>query len=183
MRISRLVVAAALVGAFALAATSSASAASATCTGASGKIKVSPGLTATETAQNVQIKGELTGCTGTEAKESYKFQIHAKTAPISCKALTEGATATEESSILIKSKGEGNSSGTGSIELIEGSGTLTSGPLSGGAFEGGTASGSLTESFTGGATCGKETEPKPGHKKKAKAVNKGTVTGGSVTIS
>src|SRR6185312_12799662 len=119
MRISRLFVLAALVGACCLAATASASAATATCTGATGKIKLSPGLTETPAVQNVQIKGELTGCTGEGAKESYKFQIHAKTAEaVTCSALTTGALSGEESSILVKSKGEGNSGGSVSIALI-----------------------------------------------------------------
>jgi hypothetical protein len=184
MRLSRLVVAAALVGAFALAATASASAATASCTGATGKIKLSPGLTETAAVQNIQVKGELTGCTGTEAKESYKYQIHAKTEAVTCAALGTGAFSNPaESTILIKSKGEGNSSGSVTFQLIEGAGSFTSGTLSGGAFEGGTASGSLTQSYTGGATCGVETEPKPGHKKPAKAVKKGEVTGGSASIS
>src|SRR3954454_12938117 len=148
MRISRLFVVAALVGACCLAATASASAATATCTGATGKIKLSPGLTETAAVQNIQVKGDLTGCTGEGAQESYKFQVHAKTAEaVTCAALA-GALSGEESTILIKSKGEGNSSGGVSFQLIEGAGALTSGTLTGGPFEGGAASGSLTQSYT-----------------------------------
>jgi hypothetical protein len=187
MRISRLFVVAALVGACCLAASASASAATASCTGATGKIKLSPGLSETAAVQNIQVKGELTGCTGEGAKESYSYQVHAKTAEaVTCAALTGGALSGEGSSILIKAKGEGNSSGSVSVQLIEGAGTLTSGALSGGPFEGGTASGSLTQSYTGGATCGKPTITEKNGKvkeKAAKKVNKGTVTGGSVTIS
>src|SRR3954451_8908212 len=149
MRVSRLIIAAALVGAFALAATASASAATATCTGATGKIKLSPGLTETAAVQNIQVKGELTGCTGEGAQESYKFQVHAKTAEaVTCAALA-GALSGEESTILIKSKGEGNSSGSVSFQLIEGAGSFSSGTLSGGPFNEGTASGSLTQEYTG----------------------------------
>ncbi len=186
MRISRLLVFAALVGAFCLAATASASAATATCTGANGKIKLSPGLSETAAVQNIQVKGELTGCTGESAKETYKFQIHAKTAEaVTCAALA-GALSGEESTILIKAPGEGNSSGSVSFQLIEGAGSFSSGPLAGGPFEGGTASGSLTQSYTGGATCGKPViTEKHGkvHEKAAKKVSKGTVTGGTATIS
>lgn len=191
MRISRLFVVAALVGACCLAATASASAATATCTGATGKIKLSPGLTETPAVQNIQIKGELTGCSGEGAKESYKFQIHAKTAEaVTCSALS-GATSgpgTEEftPTILIKAPGEGNSSGEVSVQVIEGSGSFSSGPLAGGPFEGGTASGSLTQEYTGGATCGQPIITEKGgkvHEKAAKKVNKGVVTGGSATIS
>jgi len=187
MRISRLFVLAALVGACCLAATASASAATATCTGATGKIKLSPGLSETATVQNIQVKGELTGCTGEGAKESYKFQIHAKTAEaVTCSALTSGALSGAESTILIKASGEGNSSGEVSFQLIEGAGSFSSGTLTGGAFEGGTASGSLTESFTGGATCGKPVITEKHGKiseKPAKKVNKGEVTAGSASLT
>ena len=187
MRFSRIVAVAALVGACCLAATASASAAEATCSGATGKIKLSPGLTETAAVQNIQVKGELTGCTGEGAKESYKFQIHAKTAEaVTCSALTSGALSGEESTILVKASGEGNSSGSVSFQLIEGTGSFSSGPLSGGAFEGGTASGSLAESFTGGPGCGKPivTEKKGKvSEKPAKKVSKGEVTAGSATLS
>lgn len=186
MRISRLVVLAAIVGAFSLAASASASAATATCSGATGKIKLSPGLTETAAVQNVQIKGELTGCTGEEGvKESYKFQIHAKTAEaVTCSALTTGALSGEESTILVKAPGEGNSGGSVTVSLIEGESPFTSGALTGGPFT--SATGSLTESYTGGAGCGQPTiTEKNGkvHEKAAKKVNKGTVTGGSATLS
>src|ERR1700739_424849 len=126
MRISKLFIAAALVGAFALAATASASAATATCAGATGKIKLSPGLTETAAVQNIQVKGVLTGCTGEGAQESYPFQIHAKTAEaVSCSALA-GAASGPESTIKIKATGEGNSTGSVSFQLIEGSGSFTS---------------------------------------------------------
>lgn len=184
MRISRLVVLAAIVGAFCLAATASASAATATCTGATGKIKLSPGLTETAAVQNVQIKGELTGCTGEGAQESYKFQIHAKTAEaVTCSALTTGALTGEESTILVKT-GEGNSGGSVATSVIEGESPFTSGALEGGPFT--SAIGTLTQSYTNGAGCGKPiiTE-KNGkvHEKAAKKVNKGFVTGGSATLS
>jgi hypothetical protein len=184
--IIRMAALAALFAAFAVVGTASASAATATCTGANGKIKLSPGLSETATVQNIQVKGELTGCTGEGAQESYKFQIHAKTAEaVTCAALTAGALSGEGSTIQIKT-GEGNSAGPVSFQLIEGAGSFSSGPLSGGAFEGGTASGALTQSYTGGPTCGKPTVTEKGgkvHEKAAKKVNKGTITGGSATIS
>jgi hypothetical protein len=168
-----------------MAAAASASAATATCTGATGKIKLSPGLSETATVQNIAVKGELTGCTGEGAKESYKFQIHAKTAEaVTCAALTSGALSGEGSTLLIKAPGEGNSSGSVSFQLIEGAGTFSSGTLSGGPFT--SASGSLTQSYTGGATCGQPViTEKNGkvHEKAAKKVNKGVVTGGSAALA
>jgi hypothetical protein len=166
-----------------LAATSSASASpSATCTGANGKIKLSPGLTEKAAVQNITVKGELTGCSGEEAQPTYRYQIHAKTAEaVTCSALTSGALSGAESTIKIKTT-EGNSSGEVSFELIEGAGAFSSGPLAGGPFNGGAASGSLTQSYVGGATCGVPTEHH-GKPKPAKKVNKGEVTAGSATLT
>ena len=126
----KLAVMATLVATFAIVGTASASAATASCTGATGMIKLSPGLTNTPAVQNIQVKGELTGCTGENAAESYKFQIHAKTAEaVSCTALTTGALSGAKSTITIKAPGEGNSQGSVSFQLIEGPGSFTSGTL------------------------------------------------------
>lgn len=186
MRISRLFIVAALVGACCMAATASASAATASCTGATGKIKLSPGLSETAAVQNILVKGELTGCTGEGAKESYPFQIHAKTAEaVTCAALA-GASSGEPSALTIKAPGEGNGMGSVSFQMIEGAGSFSAAALAGGPFAGGSASGSLTQSYTGGATCGKPTITERNGKikeKPAKKFSKGVITAGSATIS
>jgi hypothetical protein len=175
MRISRLAVVAAVVSALCLAAAASASADSTSCT-AAGTVKLSPGLTETPQVQNIQIKGTLSGCVSVESTVTEgKFQIHEKTAEkVTCKALTEGAASTE-ASITLKWKPkpeEGpNSAGSGGVSLVEGPAALT-GTISSGPFHEDTLGGSLTQSYTGGATCGV-----PQGKKKAKKVNKGTVSG------
>ena len=181
MRISRLIAVAALVGAFCLAATASASADTTSCT-AAGTVKLSPGLTATPQVQNIQIKGTLTGCTGEESAEitGGTFQIHSKTAEtVSCSALTSGAATTGEA-LKLKWKPKPNagsqSQGTASISLIEGAGAL-SGSITSGPFNEDVLGGSLTQAYTGGPTCGQEVEMKNGKKKPGKKVNKGTVSG------
>jgi hypothetical protein len=186
MRISRLVAVAALVGAFCVAATASANAASTTTCTAEGSVKLSPGLSATPAVQNIQIKGTLKGCTGEESAEvtGGSFQIHAKTAEaVSCSALTGGAATTGEALKLKwkpKPAAGSQSQGTASISLIEGAGAL-SGSITSGPFDEGLVGGSLTQAYTGGPTCGQESEHK-GKKKPGKKVDKGTVSG-TLTIS
>jgi hypothetical protein len=180
MRTSKLAVVAALVASFCLAATASASASTTTCNVENASIKLSPGLTETPAVQNIQIKGDLSGCTGESMVTGGKFQLHEKTAAaVTCKALTEGAAAGGEEAKLIAKwapmQEGGNSQGPASVNLIEGAGTLT-GTISSGAFEGHAVSGSLTEAYTGGPECGKGTVHK-GKEKKAKKVSKGTASG------
>jgi hypothetical protein len=66
------------------------------------------------------------------------------------------------------------------VSLIEGPAAL-GGTISSGPFHEDALGGSLTQAYTGGPTCGQETEHK-GKKKKGKKVNKGTVSG-TLTIS
>jgi hypothetical protein len=171
----RLVVVGALLAAFAMVGTASASAASTSCE-ASGKIKLSPGLTNTPTTQNVQVKGTLTNCTSVESEvTSGKFQLHFKTAePIDCATLkTVGVgAAAEENKIILKWGSAGNSQGPASLLITEEPGAALTGSITSGPFEGGTVSGSLSQKYTGGATCGESSG-----KKKGKKVSKGTATG------
>ena len=177
MRISaiRMAIVAALFAAFALVGTASASAATPSCA-TSGTIKLSPGLTNEATVQNVQIKGTLSGCGEETGVTTGKFQIHFKTAePIDCATLaSEGVgAAAEENSILIKWKKVGNSHGTASVPITEVPNSPLTGAITSGPFEEGAVSGALSESYTGGPTCGVV----PEGKKKAKKVNKGTFSG------
>lgn len=183
MRIStlKLSVVGSLMAAIAMTGAASASADSTTCS-ATGSIKLSPGLSTTPTVQNVQIKGSLSGCAGTESTMTGgKFQAHFHTAEaISCATLlTAGVgAAAEENKLIVKpAGGGGNPQGTVSLLILEGSGALSGSITSEGPFFEDVVSGSLTQAYTGGATCGVQTG-----KKKAKKVSKGTVTG-TVTIS
>jgi hypothetical protein len=182
MPLTKLSVVAALVAASAMATTASASADTTSCT-AAGSVKLSPGLSETAARQNVQIKGTLSGCSGEESSEvtGGSFQIHGKTeAAITCAALKSGA-ATDPGPIKLKWKptpaAGSQSQGTVSVQLIEGagflSGLITSGPFGDNDLIGGERV--LTQVYTGGPECGKETEHMG--KKKANKVNKGTVSG------
>lgn len=178
MRIMRMAAVAALMGAFALVGTASASADSTSCNTA-GSIKLSPGLTTTPTVQNVTVKGSLSECVSVESEATEgKFLAHFKTAEaISCATLASGGVgaAAEENKIVLKLKPKegGNPQGTFSTEVREGSSPLSGTITSEGAFFEDTIGGSITQAYTGGATCGVV----PEGKKKAKKVNKGTFTG------
>ena len=179
MRIStlKLSVVGSLMAAIAMTGAASASADTTTCS-ASGTIKLSPGLSATPTVQNVQIKGSLSGCASTESTMTGgKFQAHFKTAePISCATLTSAGVgaAAEENKLIVKGapKGSGNLMGTVSLPILEGSCALSGTITSEGPFFEDVVSGSLTQAYTGGPTCGVAEG-----KKKAKKVSKGTVSG------
>ncbi len=161
----------------------SASAATTTCAGNSGTIKLSPGLSASPQVQNVTINGTLTECSGEGSTvTSGKYLAHLKTAEaVTCSALTGAGALEEETKIIIKwsPKGQGNSMGTFSMPLTEVPGVSLGGTLSSGPFSGGSIAGTVSQTFTGGATCGVP----QGKKKKAKKVAKGTFTGSAVTIS
>jgi len=176
MRAMRLAVAATTaMAALALVGTASASAASTSCN-AGGLIKLSPGLTNEPQVQNVTIKGTLAGCESNESKASEgKFVAHFKTAEaIGCEALTNGGVgaAAEENKIIVKlnrKKHMGNSQGTFSVNITEGSDELLSGLLESGPFAGDTIGGSVTETYTGSHHCGERKNGKP--------VKKGTFVG------
>ncbi|HYM54027.1 MAG TPA: hypothetical protein VES97_01590 [Solirubrobacteraceae bacterium] len=160
----------------------SASADTTTCTGNSGTIKLSPGLSGTAHVQNISIKGTLSGCSGEEsAVTGGKYVAHLKTAEgVTCSALTGAGAAEVETNIVIKwsPTGGGNSMGTFSMPLTEVPGVSLGGTLASGPFSGDSIAGTVSQTFTGGATCGVAEG-----KKKAKKGNKGAFTGSAVTIS
>ena len=173
--IVRLSILASLILAVAMTGAASASADTLSCT-AAGSIKLSPGLTSTPTVQNVQIKGSLSECSGTETEvKEAKFQAHFKTAePVSCATLTGpgvGAAA-EENKLIIKFKHVGNSMGTVSVPITEVPGAAVTGLISEGPFVEDAISGTVSQTYTGGAKCGVAEG-----KKKAKKVSKGTLAG------
>jgi hypothetical protein len=180
-RLARLSVVAALMSAFAMAATPSAASADSTTCSNSGTIKLSPGLEATPHVQNISIKGTLTGCAGAEsAVTEGAYVAHLKTTEaVSCTALTGAGAAEEATNIVIKwsPKGGGNSMGTFSMPLTEVPGVSLGGTLASGPFNADSISGTVSQTYTGGAKCGVAQG-----KKKAKKVNKGTLSG-SLTIS
>lgn len=151
-----------------------------TCSGNTAEVMLSPGLTETAKVQNISLKGTLSGCVGGGVTGG-KYVAHMKTeSAVTCAALKGAGEPVTETSIVIKwsPKGHGNSHGTFSMPLTETGSVSLGGTLAGGGpFEGKSFSGTVSQTFTGGATCGVSHG-----KKKAKAVKKGSLTG-SLTIS
>jgi hypothetical protein len=160
----------------------SASAATTTCAGNAGTIKLSPGLSQSPQVQNITVNGTLSECAGEGSTVTgAKYLAHLKTAePVSCSALTGAGALEEGGTIVIKwsPKGQGNSLGSFSMPLTEVPGVSLGGTLASGPFSGASIAGTVSQTFTGGATCGVANG-----KKKAKKVNKGAFTGTAVTIS
>lgn len=180
--VMRVAAVAALMSAFAVVGTASASADTTSCN-ASGTIKLSPGLSTTAHVQNVIIKGTLTECHDEESSVTgAAFVAHFHTAEaVTCSTLTGAGVgaAAEENKVVVKwtPAGGGNSLGTISVPITEVPGAPVSGLISEGPFAEDAISGTLSQTYAGGATCG-VTEGK----KKAKKVNKGTVSG-SISIA
>jgi hypothetical protein len=145
------------------------------CTGNTGTVTLSPGLTGTAAVQTMKIKGTLTGCTGEPFTEA-KYTATLKTAgPVSCSVLTgAGETATGAAKYNWTPKAK-VSTGALSMPLTETPDIAFSGEVTTGSYAPLTLTGFATESYTGGATC----VEKAG-KKAAKAVKKGTFSGSAV---
>ncbi len=148
----------------------SASAATTTCAGSSGTIKLSPGLSESPQVQNITINGTLSECSGEGSTVTgAKYVAHLKTAePVTCSALTGAGAAEEGGTIVLKwsPKGQGNSMGSFTMPLTEVPGVSLGGTLESGPFSGASIAGTVSQTFTGGVTCG------VGHgKKKAKKVS------------
>jgi hypothetical protein len=123
----------------------------------------------------MKIKGTMTGCTGDPFTE-VKYTATLKTAaPASCSALKgAGETATGAAKYKWTPKVK-PSTGTLSMLLTETPAVAFSGEVTIGSYSPLTLSGTASESYTGGATCGEPVGGKP-----AKAVKKGTFSGSAV---
>jgi YVTN family beta-propeller protein len=148
----------------------------AACTGNTGTITLSPGLTNTAAVQTMKIKGTLTGCAGKPFTEA-KYTATLKTAvPVSCSALAgagEPATGTAKYKWTPKAKA---STGTLSMPLTETPEIAFSAELTTGPYSPLMLTGTATERYTGAATCGEKVG-----KKAAKAVKTGTFSGSAVS--
>lgn len=147
----------------------------ATCTTNSGTITLSPGLTSTPAVQTLKVKGTLSGCTGDAFTET-KYTATLKTAAaVSCpvlKAPGETATGAAKYEWVPKAKA---STGSLNMLLAQTPEVAFSSEVSGGSYSPLRFSGTVTESYTGGATCGEKVG-----KKAAKVVKKGTFSGSAV---
>jgi hypothetical protein len=171
---SAAVLAVAAVGA----SSASASAATTETCENNASIKLSPGLSNTPQIQNISVKGTLTNCTGEGGTvTSGKYVAHLKTTePVTC-AVLAGSGAADTGTIVIKwsPKGQGNSMGSFTMPLTE-QPTAIGGLVESGPFAESPITGSVTQTYEGGSTCGIATGTK-----KAKKVNKGALTG-SLTV-
>jgi hypothetical protein len=142
----------------------------ATCTTNTGTVALSPGLSGTPAVQTMKIKGTLTGCTGEPFTET-KYTAALKTGgPVSCsvlKAAGEIASGAAKYKWAPKAKA---SAGTLSLLLTEMPGVALSGEVGTGSYSPLRLSGTVTESYAGGAMCG------------AKKVKKGTFSGSAVNF-
>jgi hypothetical protein len=148
------------------------------CTANSGTVTMKPGLTNTPAVQTVKIKGTLKGCKG-EPFTEVSYGATLTTGPVSCSVLTgPGKTATGTAKYQWTPKAK-PSSATGLLSLVlsEAPSVAFSGETTAGSFSPLTFSGTATESYEGGPTCGV-----PNGKKAAKAVKKGTFTGTTVSF-
>jgi YVTN family beta-propeller protein len=147
----------------------------AVCNGNTGTVTLSPGLTDTATVQTMKIQGVLTRCEGKPFTEvSYTATL--KTAgPVSCSVLTrvgERATGTVVYKWMPKAKA---SSGALTVPPTETPNIAFSGEVATGSYSPLTLSGTMTEGYLGGVTCGEKVG-----KQAAKAVKKGTFRGSAV---
>jgi hypothetical protein len=147
-----------------------------TCERNAGTVKLSPGLTETPHVQNITVKGELKGCNGPLSMESGTYVDHLTTTEAdTCSTLVssslEPTTAAVSLSVKWAPAETGNSTGSLILPLSEVPLTGLSGTLEGGPFStpSSISAASVSESFTGGPTCGQAVG-----KKKAKPVKKGS---------
>jgi hypothetical protein len=155
-----------------------ASAAATACSGNSGSVTFSPGLTTGPAkVQNVMIHGSLSGCTGSSVTSAtYVAKLKSSKAATCSTLSTAGETATGSVVIKWSPKGQGNSNGTLTLTETGGTGASFGGPIGSGLFAGLSVSGSaeaFTPIFTGtGEPCSKKNPLK-----------KAMFTGSGVTIS
>jgi hypothetical protein len=154
-----------------------------TCEQNQGTIKLSPGLEETPHVQSITVKGTLKGCDGPLSFSEGTYVAHLKTAEeVTCSTLASLSAEPTTSSVSLAVKWSpaeaGSSKGTLVMPLTEAGGAFE-GTLEGGPFASlsSFSASSLSESFTGGPTCGVASG-----KKKAKAVKSGTFASSSVQI-
>jgi FG-GAP repeat len=145
------------------------------CTGNSGTVTLAPGLTNTTAVQRMKIKGTLTGCRGdTFTGATYTATLTTE-GPVSCSVLKEAGEPDSGPAKYKSTPKTKMTKGTLSLRLTETPEVALSGALESGPYSPLTLSGTVTESYTGGSTCGEKLG-----KKAAKAVKKGTFSGSTV---
>ncbi len=135
-------------------------------------VTLSPGLTDTAAVQTMKLKGTLTGCVGAPFTGA-TYTATLKTAgPVSCSVLTgAGEPAAGAATYKWTPKAKA-SKGTLSMPLTETPDIAFAAEVTSGSYAPLTLTGTATENYTGGATCGEKVG-----KKAVKAVKKGTFSG------
>jgi hypothetical protein len=124
------------------------------CTTNTGTVKLSPGLTSTPAVQTMKVKGTLAGCSG-EPYVAVKYTAMLKTAgPVSCSVLKSAGETTAGISAFKWTPKPSSSTGTLGLLLTEMPGAALEGSVGAGSYSPLALSGKVSESFTGGATCG-----------------------------
>lgn len=154
------------------------------CEQSSGTIKLSPGLTGTPHVQNVTVKGALKGCDGSAEFTEGTYVAHFKTTEeVTCSTLSNISSepTTTPVSLVVKwaPKNLASSHGALLMAVSEVPGLPLEGALEGGPLSEPLAitAGTVTESYSGGPTCGV-----PSGKKPAKAVKNGVFSGSAVGL-
>jgi Fibronectin type III domain len=153
-----------------------------TCEQNQGTIKLSPGLEETPHVQSITIKGRLRGCDGSKDVTEATYVAHLKTTEeVTCSTLMSASDepTTTPVSLLVKWAQAGISKGALVMPVSEFPGTGLGGTLEGGPLGEPLSifAASVSESFTGGASCGVSST-----KKKARAVKFGVFTTTQVEI-
>jgi hypothetical protein len=127
-----------------------------TCTGGSGEMKLSPGLTETAQIQKIAIKGKLSGCeTPAHTATSATYKVTEETSePVSCATVEDATYNVKPGSVSIKWKGKGIGTSTGmiGIPLSVVPEVGFTGMVESGAFAESKIAGTVTETLKG--TCG-----------------------------
>jgi virginiamycin B lyase len=146
--------------------------AKAICFGNAGTVMLSPGLTTVAAVQTVRVKGTLSECVGQPFTAANYGATLKTSAPVSCSALGgsgEEATGAARFKWTPKAK---LATGVLDLAVTESSGVRWSGNIGTGSYSPMFLSGTVSESYSGEATCGSRVG-----KKAAKPVKKGTFSG------
>jgi hypothetical protein len=157
---------------------------SVTCEQSQGTIRLSPGLGETPHVQSITIKGQLSSCDGGADVTAATYVAHLQTTEeVTCSTLTSlsAEPTTTPVSFLVKwaPRAAGHSAGSLVVPLTEAFGASLGGTLVGGPFGAPQSifAASVSESFTGGPTCGIAAT-----KKAAKPVKDGVFSSSQVEI-
>ena len=124
------------------------------CTGNTGPVTLSPGLTDTAVYQSAKVKGTLTSCTG-EAFTGTKYTAAlTTTSKVTCSALSGLGAATFGTAKYAWTPKTKATTGTISLPLTDVAGIAVSGELESGPYSPLTLSGTVSESYTNVVICG-----------------------------